>query len=314
MIQIRDLEFEFDGSKAPLFSGVNLGFKAGELILLAGETGSGKSTFLRILNGLVPRYSGGKVSGSILLDGSEILGQPTSSLSHLIGYVPQQAEASFVADTVAEELAFALEQQAMPVKDMFVRVAWAAKCVGLQDHLETSCRDLSGGQQQRLAIGAALANGAQVLLLDEPTSELDPETATTLVGLLRDLANKRGLTIIVAEHRIDRLLGCVDWVLRFQNGNLEQLKPELAIADWSGPDSPLISLARRAGWGSPSLSIEQARHRWADAPGLTDAAEPAVEPLAKSKLLEAQNLIVSIDAKPVSQVPGLKFIGVRFLP
>ena len=210
MIALRDASVRYDGGKEPVVTSVSVEYSAGEFALVAGATGSGKSTMLRMLNGLAPHFTGGELSGQIVIDGRDRTGQEPHDFAHLVGYVNQLAEASFVADTVREELAFGMEQLGTSQEVMASRIAKVAEALDLTDVLDAPLDELSGGFQQRVAIAAALAAGQQILLLDEPTSELDEVGSSSLLGLLQNLAHRSGITVILAEHRVDRLLSLVD--------------------------------------------------------------------------------------------------------
>ena len=311
MIRIENLTFGFEPALPPLFENVNVQLRAGEIALVAGVTGSGKSSFLKSLCGLIPNFSGGVLSGSISIDGTEILGTRSSNLATLIGYVSQQAESSFVADTVAEEIAFVLEQHGFSREEMSARVSWAATAVGLAHMLERPCRELSGGEQQRLAIAAAIAGGAQVLLLDEPTSELDPNGAGQIVQLLSDLAKQRGITVIVAEHKFDRLLSVVDAVLIVADQRIKQLDTPAALGELVGVESPMFALSRKAGWHPHPVSIAKAKQLWATNPGqlrVRQVGKGQIAPtqLPVTPLLSCVNFEVKVGKTAVASVPRLE--------
>ena len=290
LISIRNLTFTFEGALAPLFSGLNLDLEAGKVALLKGATGSGKSTFLRAINGLVPHYSGGSLQGSVMIDGHELLGRKPHDLAHLVGYVPQQAEASFVAETVEEEIAFVLEQAGVSRLDMQTRVQRVAKSLEIEDLLPQRCVELSGGQQQRVAIAAALAGGAQVLLLDEPTSELDPATAQKLIGLLDTIAHRNGVSVIVAEHKFDRLLPVTDTVI-----SLDPAEHRVG--------SPMTHLVHELGWDITPKTAEEARAHWVKQPGKVAFAE---KPALGETLLGLKDFAVANQGRNILTLPKLE--------
>lgn len=266
LIRLKDFTFTFQGAETPVLRRVNLEFGYRELALIAGPTGSGKSTLLKALNGLVPHFSGGNISGEIFIDGRNIAGKQPHELAHLVGYVNQQPEGSFVAATVREELAFGMEQLGFEPQEMEARLLKVAGWLGIEDLLDAETGNLSGGQQQRVAIGAAIVGGQQILLLDEPTSALDPEAAMELITLLRRLADRTGLTVILAEHRIERILGLVDTLTvvhgdgSFGFGRADSGFDNL-LRDYRLVP-PVVELGQLAGWKPLPLSVESARAQW----------------------------------------------------
>lgn len=223
LISIKDLTFSYDRAESPQLTRVNLEFAAGEFVLVCGPTGSGKSTLLKTINGLAPHFTGGRLRGRIKIDNQDVTGRLPHELAELVGYVNQQPEGWFVADTVQDELVYGLEQLGFSRERMAAELSRVAKMLGLQDLLDRPLSFLSGGQQQRVAIGAALAAGQRVLLLDEPTSALDVDAAAETVDLLKSLAKDHGVTILVAEHRFNNLLDKVDSVVVVNNdGTVEK--------------------------------------------------------------------------------------------
>jgi energy-coupling factor transport system ATP-binding protein len=218
VISLKNGAFRYEGAANFAFSGANVEYSAGEFALIAGATGSGKSTFLRTLNGLAPHFTGGIFQGSVGIDGMDLTGREPHDFAHLVGYVNQLAEASFVADTVREELAFGMEQLGIDSATMVARISKVAESLGLVDVLDSPLDTLSGGYQQRVAIAAALSAGQQILLLDEPTSELDESSANSLFQLLETVAHRNGITVLIAEHRVDRLLPRVDSLTIVESG------------------------------------------------------------------------------------------------
>ena len=225
LIRLRGVSFAYSqegvsGHKKQVLTDVSLELLGGRVYLLCGATGSGKSTLLRVISGLSPRYTGGTLQGWLELGGE---------VARQIGYVNQRSELGFVAQTVADEIAFALEQLGVSNAEMPALIRSAAQKVGIEDLLHRSVGSLSGGQQQRLSIAAAIVHSPQILLLDEPTSELDDESATQAIALIAALAREHGMTVVIAEHRLERLLDVVDGVLLIdESGRVGQLTPKTA--------------------------------------------------------------------------------------
>lgn len=210
MIKLSNLNFDYGSEDSVVFRRVNLEFAPGELSLVVGPTGSGKSTLLKVINRLSPNFSGGRMSGTILVNEMDATNSKPRELAKLIGYVNQTPESSFVAETVIEELAFGMEQLGTAKTQMLENIEKYSEILGLTDLLHRPLEGLSAGQQQRVAIAAALVAGQRVLLLDEPTSALDENTATDLLQTLRRLAAEHGITVLITEHRIERLIDLSD--------------------------------------------------------------------------------------------------------
>jgi energy-coupling factor transporter ATP-binding protein EcfA2 len=287
LIELVDFSFQHSAAESPVLRRVNLSFKQGEFGLVSGPTGSGKSTLLRALNGLVPHFSGGLASGSVLIDGREMLGKQPHDFASLVGFVNQQPEGSFVAATVAEEIAFGMEQLGFEPNAMDARVRSIAATLGIDQLLNSPTDALSGGQQQRVAIASAIAAGQQVLLLDEPTSALDADAAGQLVDLLRELSSRRGITVIIAEHRVERILGVVDSLTIVHGDGSVTKEPASAGFDALLRNykmvPPAVELGQKLGWSPLPLTVAAARAAWNQEPGKIDlrksanSGEPALE-------------------------------------
>jgi energy-coupling factor transporter ATP-binding protein EcfA2 len=193
MIEIRDLSFGYGRGKKALDS-ISLKIKKGEFILLTGNSGSGKSTLARCLNSLVPNFYGGRLKGSVRVGGVEATNASTKEMSKKVGMLFQDPEAMFVSNSVESEVGFGHSKD----------VSGIMRGMGLWELRERNLQELSGGEKQRVALAAVLAVEPDVLVLDEPLSELDHGSAEKLMGLLKDL-NKKGTTIILIEQRTERV-------------------------------------------------------------------------------------------------------------
>jgi len=294
LIQLKNLSFAYQGVDSQILKRVNLQFEQGEFALICGPTGSGKSTLLATMNGLVPHFTTGRLSGQILVAGQDLTGAKPRDFAHLVGYVNQGPEAAFVAFTVAEELAFGMEQLGVEPNEMLLRVKSVAKQFGIEHLLGRPLDQLSGGQQQRVAIAAALAAGQKVLLLDEPTSALDPAAASELLSLLKQLTRDQGLTILIVEHRIERVLDLVDSVT-VVSGDGSAIKA--LRTDGLDPVlrnyrmvPPVLELGQLLNWTPLPLSIETAKERWVKT-GVVVKPLPLVAP--EQPLLTVAQLEVS---------------------
>jgi len=289
VIELRDIRFAYDG--ATVLDGVDLTVEEGELVLVSGPTGVGKSTLLGIVTGLVPRFSGGRLDGDVLLDGVSVVGRPPRERAHAVGYVGQDPAAGFVTDTVEEELAYGMEQLGLPPETMRRRVEETLDLLGIADLRHRDLRTLSGGQQQRVAIGSVLTMHPRLLVLDEPTSALDPTAAEDVLATLTRLVHDLGVSVLLAEHRLERVVPFVDRMcLMTGDGAVRVGEPgELLAASPVVP--PIVELGRAAGWHPLPLSVRDARRR---ARGLGErlAPPPVPEERPSTAGLEAQGVTV----------------------
>jgi energy-coupling factor transporter ATP-binding protein EcfA2 len=257
VIELRDVTVGYSG--ATVLEHVDLALEEGELVVVAGRTGVGKSTLLGVVTGLVPRFTGGELSGSVLLDGTDITRTPPRERADRIGYVGQDPAAGFVTDTVEEELAYGMEQLGLPPDTMRRRVEETLDLLGIADLRDRDLRTLSGGQQQRVAIGSVLTMHPRLLVLDEPTSALDPTAAEEVLATLTRLVHDLGLTVLVAEHRLERVLPFADRVCRLTgDGGIVVGEPAAVLAD-AAVVPPLVELGRALGWSPLPLAVREAR-------------------------------------------------------
>ena len=252
----------------PALLDVNLHVPDGELCLVVGETGSGKSTLLRSVNGLVPHFTGGTLTGRVLVAGRDTRSHRPRDLADVVGVVGQDPQAAFVADVVEDELAFGMEWLGLPPQIMRRRIEETLDLLGLADLRRRAMSTLSAGQQQRVAIGAALTAHPHVLVLDEPTSALDPQAAEDVLAALQRLVHDVGTTVLLAEHRLERVVQYADRIVHLPGeGRVVDGAPtRMMLASPIAP--PVVELGRLAGWRPLPLSVRDARRA---APGLRDA-------------------------------------------
>ncbi|HEV7147502.1 MAG TPA: ATP-binding cassette domain-containing protein [Pedococcus sp.] len=243
------------------FAGATFTVPEGELVLVVGPTGSGKSTLLRCVNGLVPHFSGGTLYGRVVVDGRDTRTSRPRDLADLVGFVTQDPVSSFVTDTVEEEIAYGMEALGVPAQAMRRRVEETLDLMGLADVRNHPLGDLSGGQQQRVAIGAVLAAGPRVLILDEPTSALDPVAAEEVLATVHRLVHDLGVTVVVAEHRLERVIHHADRVILLEDGAVSDLLDPADAMVSSPVFPPVIALGRALGWQPLPLSVRDARRR-----------------------------------------------------
>jgi energy-coupling factor transport system ATP-binding protein len=300
VIALQDVTFGYLETERPSLNRVTLEFSSGEFSLVCGATGSGKSTLLRILNGLAPHFTGGVLSGSVFINGQEVTGLKPHDLALQVGFVNQQPESSFVTDTVEQELVYGMEQLGFERSQMEQSLEKVAALLEISHLLEKPLSWLSGGQQQRVAIAAALAAGQKILLLDEPTSALDPEAAAEIIGVLKSLAHDHGITVILVEHRIERVIELVDSVVVVANdglvtkGSYEQFENYHLVP-------PVIGISTKLGWNPITVSVAQAKAQWEQKPARW---RPIVNDDLRSKIaLDVSGLSVSYkDVTAVSDV------------
>ncbi|WP_174531647.1 energy-coupling factor ABC transporter ATP-binding protein, partial [Micromonospora maritima] len=262
-----------DGGAPPLRD-VTLRIEEGELCLVAGRTGAGKSTLLRAVNGLVPHFTGGTLHGTVTVDGRDTRRHPPRDLADTVGVVGQDPLSGFVTDTVEEELAYGMEQLALPPAVMRKRVEETLDLLGIAELRGRALRTLSGGQQQRVAIGAVLTSHPRVLVLDEPTSALDPTAAEDVLAAVTRLVHDLGVTVVLAEHRLERVVQYADRLLYLPgDGRVRDGAPAEVLA---GVDlaPPLVQLGRLAGWTPLPLSVRDARRRAGDLRRRLDGVDP----------------------------------------
>lgn len=256
---LHNVTFAYPDSQRPALNRLTLEIRAGEFLLLVGPSGCGKSTLLRTLNGLVPHFSGGRFSGRIQVAGKDPVVVGPHEMSTLVGFVQQDPESQFVVDTVEDELAFSMENQGIPPTLMRARVEEVLQQLGIEHLRGRRISALSAGEKQRVAIGSVLTLRPRLLVLDEPTSQLDPRSADEVLSTLRRLNADLGLTVVCSEHRLERVVPYADRVLYLPAlgaqpvlGTPGQVMMDMPYAP------PLVQLARAFSWQPIPLSIEDA--------------------------------------------------------
>jgi len=252
--------FAYPESSAPALRDVSLQVEAGQFMLVVGPSGSGKSTLLRCINGLAPHFSGGTLAGRVLVDGRDTREHPPRDLASVVGFVFQDPEAQFVTERVEDELAFALENAGVPQLTMRKRVEEVLDALGIASLRNRAVSSLSGGEQQRVAIAAALALQPKILVLDEPTSQLDPQSAEDVLSALVRLNADLGLTIVLAEHRLERVLQYADRVVFLPEAGATPLAGDpREVMEAIALTPPLVTLGKALGWRPLPLTIKEGR-------------------------------------------------------
>ena len=219
VISVENLSFTYPG--APLKAIDDLSFRVteGEFLGITGPTGAGKSSLILCLNGIIPHFQEGTFQGAVRIDGCDTFDTSCAELARKVGSVFQDPEAQIVAPVVEEEIAFGLENLAIPPDEMEQRISESLDLIGISSLRHRSTTQLSGGQKQRVAIAAAIALKPKMLLLDEPTSELDPLGTMEVFEVLRMLNTEHGLTIVVVEQKVNILVEYVGRLLIMKNGS-----------------------------------------------------------------------------------------------
>ncbi len=290
MIEWRGVGFRYDEKSPPVLRDVDLRVDEAQLVLVAGRTGSGKSTLLGTVNQLVPKFTGGHLDGDVLVHGASVVGRAPRDLADQVGYVGQDPLSGFVSDLVTDELAYGMEQLGMDRQTMRRRVEETLDLLGIADLRDRPLLSLSGGQQQRVAIGSVLTMHPRVLVLDEPTSALDPTAAEDVLGILARLVDDLGLTVLLAEHRMERVVPFADLLVVVDGGSVRSGEPREVLRD-SPVAPPVVELGRLAGWRPLPLSVREARRR---TPALLDRLRSAPPPGAPAgpPLLTAERVTV----------------------
>ncbi len=282
-IRFENVSVTFDGHDVPVLQGVDLAIDQGELVLVVGRTGSGKSTLLGAINGLVPHFTGGRLEGRVLVQGLDTRDHRPRDLAAHVGMVGQDPLAGFVTDTVEEELAYGMEQLGLPAATMRRRVEETLDLLGITELRDAPLRDLSGGQQQRVAIGSVLTTHPRVLVLDEPTSALDPTGAEEVLAAVTRLVHDLAVTVVMAEHRVERVLQYADSVIHVAEGRVGVGHPA-DVMTHSTIAPPVVELGRWAGWSPLPMSVRDAYRRAGDLRATLEEAPLRAHPTGDAAL------------------------------
>lgn len=247
MIKIQHLSYQYPQANFNALENVTLEIPAGSLTLVTGASGSGKSTLLRCINGLVPHFSGGKISGEIRVFGFDPIRQGVAKMADTVGFVFQEPEAQFVFDTVEDEIVFYLENMGLPREKMDQRINEVLHEIKISAFRHKKIKELSGGEQQKVAIASALVTHPKVLVFDEPTSQLDPSSADEILRFILDLKTRLNLTVLISEHRLERLLPYAELLIsltadrKILFGKPQQVLPSMEQVP------PIIEISKKLG-------------------------------------------------------------------
>jgi energy-coupling factor transporter ATP-binding protein EcfA2 len=262
LIAINDLSFRYFGSKEPVLRNINLQIARNEIVLIVGHSGSGKSTLLRAINGLIPHQHNGDYSGDVVVDGQSVARTEMSQLALSVGYIFQNPENQIFMFSVERDIGFGLENLGLPRGEIRQRVDWAMDLLKIKNLALKAPHELSDGQKQRVAIAGVIAMRPKILILDEPTSLLDPFTARDLVQLVLRVREELGMTILLVEHRLDLVAKICDRMIVVDEGRIVLEGPPreiLSIADVSnyGVTVPaIVRVAKNLGLAGNSLPLD----------------------------------------------------------
>jgi energy-coupling factor transport system ATP-binding protein len=259
VIRFDRVSFAYAGAGAPVLRDVTCEIAEGELCVVIGRTGVGKSTLLGAVNGLVPHFTGGVLSGEVTVNGRSTRDAMPRDLADVVGYVGQDPLSGFVTDTVEEELAYVMEQLGVAPATMRKRVEETLDLLGIAELRGRALRTLSGGEQQRVAIGAVLTAQPRVLLLDEPTSALDPTAAEDVLAAVSRLVHDLGITVVAAEHRLERVVHYADRVIAMNGDGTVTVGTPRDVFAWSPLAPPVVALGQMCKWEPLPLSVRDAR-------------------------------------------------------
>lgn len=220
MIEIRDLSFTYRESSQPTLRNINLSIPDGQFVGITGAAGCGKSTLTYAFNGVVPPCYPGEFYGAVLIDGRDTVDTSLTDISRLVGSVCQDIDSQMVSSVVEDELLYGLENFAIPKEEVELRLEEALRAMGIEDLRDRAIASLSGGQKQKVAVASILALRPKVLVLDEPTAELDPASSQAVFELLRRYAREHGTTVIVVEQKIALLSEYADRLVIVKEGQI----------------------------------------------------------------------------------------------
>ncbi len=275
------LAYRYPGASAEALRGIDLEVQAGEFVVIAGRSGSGKSTLLRAGCGLVPHFHGGEVEGELEVAGLDTRSHGPAELAEVVGLVAQEPETQVVSTTVGAEIELPLELRGVPPAARARAVEEVSLALAIDGLLERTTDTLSGGELQRVALAAALATRPRLILLDEPTSQLDPVAGDELISLLRRLNEEWGVAVLLGEHRLERCLAAADRVVALHRGSISFDGAPQPFLEWAlsadlALTTPGARLLGEAGL-PPSVSVRDARQTLHAANFTPNVPEPPSE-------------------------------------
>jgi energy-coupling factor transport system ATP-binding protein len=257
-LELRELSYRFPDSAVDVLRNVSWSALEGSVNLIVGPSGAGKTTLLHCLNGIIPHFHGGHYGGEALLFQSSTRMTAPRDLAASVGTVFQDPESQFVTDSVEDEIVFGMENLGYDRRTMRMRLEETLDLLGIQHLRQRSISQLSGGERQRVSLAAAISTRPALLLLDEPTSQLDPLAAHDILSAVERLNRDVGTTVVIAEHRLDRVLPFTEQILSVRNAGLSYgtVQSMLAALD---DVPPLVAFGRAHGWKPLPVTIRDAR-------------------------------------------------------
>lgn len=226
MIRVEGLKWKYEGSRDWVLKGVDLEIRQGEFVSIVGPNDSGKTTLAMSLNGLVPNNYPGAMQGRVVVDGMDTREHSVAEIAESVGFVFPDPESQFLSMTVEEEVVFALENRGLPKEEIEERMRWALELTNIpEDYLEKPPYELSGGEKQRVAIASVLAMRPKIIVLDEPTSMLDPIGKTEVIEVLTEMKRRYNATVIVIEHRLEDIAPLADKMVLVYHGTIPKVAP-----------------------------------------------------------------------------------------
>lgn len=297
-IRFDRVTFTYPDAPEPVLRDVDLTIHEGEFTLVVGDTGYGKSTLLRLINGTVPHLSGGILQGDVLVQGRSIRQAQPNAFAAVVGVVPQDPLAGFVTDVVEDELAYTMECLGIDAPTMRKRIEETVDVLNLQSLRGRALRTLSGGQLQRVAIASVLVAHPSVLVLDEPTSALDPTSADDVLAALQRLVHDVGITVVLSEHRLERVLQYADRMIAIDADGRARIESPREIMAGATSVPPIVELAQRLGWPSIPLTVREARMAAVDVRAQLASAAPPLRlvPASPSTTIEVHRATVRYGA------------------
>ena len=247
IIRIENLTYQYAHTDKPALVDINLSINKGEYLAIIGPCGAGKTSLALSLNGIVPHMTVGEMRGKVLVDGIDTTQTQVRDLAHIVGMVFDNPEYQLSQSTVLSEMAIGLENIGIPRDEMLKRIVVALEIVGLSGLEERSPLALSGGQQQRLAIAAALSMYPKVLVLDEPTSNLDPMGKEEVFAVTARLNQEKQMTVVIVEHEVEVIASYADRVIVLDkgqivnSGNVNDIFSDIDSLDGIGVRSPQVT-------------------------------------------------------------------------